>query len=146
MKQILISVLIFAAFGIFTEVVFRAIVNVGEQLYYGQSIDWMLRTKIYFWMIPIYGLSYLLFHFGYRKIKYLPILLQLILITLSIFVIEYATGWLLESIIGTCPWTYNKGWHIDGLIRLDYAPFWMLFAFLLIHLYNTIHKLQLEKI
>ncbi len=144
MKKILISIIIFAAFGILSEVVFRTITNVGEQLYYGQPIDWMLRTKIYFWMIPIYGLSYLLFHACYATIKQLPLLLQLTLITLSIFAVEYITGWLLQSIIGACPWTYDKGWHIDGLIRLDYAPAWMLFAFLLIHLYNTIHRLQLE--
>lgn len=139
------KVLAFASFGIFVEVVFRAFTNTLEQLYFGQPIDYTFRTKIYFWMIPIYGMSYLLLNAVYNKLSQLPLLLQLICITVSIFIIEYCTGFALQQIIGQCPWEYKIGYHFHGLIRLDYAPAWMLFAYLLLVFYRWVKAVRFEK-
>jgi len=94
------KIIAFAGFGIFVEVVFRAFTNTLEALYFGQPVDYTFRTKIYFWMIPIYGLSYFLLNASYNKLSQLPLLLQLLAITASIFIIEYATGFALQQIIG----------------------------------------------
>lgn len=44
--------------------------------------------------------------------------------TLCIFFTEYVTGSLLRQ-KHACPWNYERcHMHINGLIRLDYAPLW----------------------
>ncbi len=44
---------------------------------------------------------------------------------LCIYMAEYASGWGLQRIAGVCPWNYSQSkYHINGLIRLDYAPVW----------------------
>jgi len=136
------KIIAFAGFGIFVEVVFRAFTNTLEALYFGQPVDYTFRTKIYFWMIPIYGLSYFLLNASYNKLSQLPLLLQLLTITAGIFVIEYATGFALQHIIGQCPWHYKIGYHLHGLIRFDYAPAWMLFAYLLLAFYRWVNAVK----
>lgn len=141
--HLLSKLIAFAGFGIFVEVVFRAFTNTLEQLYFDQPIDYTFRTKIYFWMIPIYGMSYLLLNAVYNKLSQIPFFLQLMLITISIFIIEYSTGFALQQLIGKCPWEYKIGYHFNGLIRLDYAPAWMLFAYLLLRFYKYIESIRL---
>lgn len=140
------KVLAFAGFGIFVEVIFRAFTNTLEQLYFGQPIDYTFRTKIYFWMIPIYGISYILLNAVYNKLSQLPLFLQLLSITIGIFIIEYSTGFALQQIIGKCPWYYKIGYHLHGLIRLDYAPAWMLFSYLLLTFYKWVETVRFAKI
>ena len=39
--------------------------------------------------------------------------------------LEYASGSLIRALVGRAPWDYSDAaWGVDGLIRLDYAPFW----------------------
>ncbi|MBQ2400565.1 MAG: hypothetical protein II311_00965 [Lachnospiraceae bacterium] len=41
-----------------------------------------------------------------------------------IFCAEYVTGAFLKA-RNMCPWDYSgRIWNVDGLIRLDFAPFW----------------------
>lgn len=41
-----------------------------------------------------------------------------------IFIAEYLTGHLLRQ-KDMCPWDYSHSkWNINGLIRLDYLPYW----------------------
>jgi uncharacterized membrane protein len=43
------------------------------------------------------------------------------------YAIEYGSGWLLQGLVGRCPWDYSGAhWAVHGLIRLDYAPAWAL--------------------
>jgi len=45
--------------------------------------------------------------------------------------VEYVTGALLVALIGRCPWDYSSSpWNVNGLIRLDYAPFWWMCGWL----------------
>ena len=48
---------------------------------------------------------------------------------------QVTSGYALQLLTGKCPWQYTSGWHIMGLIRLDYAPAWLFFAFLLETIY-----------
>jgi len=140
--QLTSKILAFAGFGIFVEVIFRAFTNTLEQFYFNQPVDLTLRTNIYFWMIPIYGFSYVLLNAVYQKLVAFPILFQLLILTVSIFVIEYSTGFALQQIIGKCPWEYKIGYHLHGLIRLDYIPVWMLFSYLLLLFYKWINAVR----
>jgi len=54
-----------------------------------------------------------------------PMLLRGIVYLIWIYFWEYSTGYLLRS-IGACPWDYSRyDYNIDGLITLEYGPFWI---------------------
>lgn len=77
------------------------------------------------WMFPIYGSIALLkpvFHFLHR----LPLLFRGTLYAAFIFLGEYLSGSYLKR-HRLCPWDYGRcKWHINGVIRLDFFPFWFL--------------------
>ena len=55
----------------------------------------------------------------------LPLVVRGGIYMLCIYMAEYASGWGLQRIAGVCPWNYSQSkYHINGLIRLDYAPVW----------------------
>ncbi len=75
-------------------------------------------------MFPIYGMAAFIYPV-YRKIKHIPALLRGALYSVGIFSFEYLSGSILKR-HRLCPWDYSGAkTSIDGLIRLDYAPFWM---------------------
>ncbi len=83
-------------------------------------------ARTYLWMFPIYGAGGLLLEVTADVVAPLPLLLRGI-----IYAVEATSGWLLRVLIGRCPWDYTgRGWHIRGLIRLDYAPAWYALALL----------------
>ena len=48
----------------------------------------------------------------------------------AIFLGEFITGGLLKK-RNMCPWDYSRTpWHLNGIIRLDYAPVWFLVGLL----------------
>ena len=92
----------------------------------------MGKTSIY--MFPIYGMGVLLRPIGKAVDGWIGdsgwitakdwILRHGILDMVLIFFAEYLTGSFLKS-FGVCPWDYTgRMLSIDGLIRLDFAPFW----------------------
>lgn len=88
------------------------------------------------WMFPIYGMAACIEPI-YKKIKGKPALLRGTLYSLGIFSFEYLSGSLLKK-YHVCPWDYSESKaNVDGVIRLDYAPFWMaaglLFERILVH-------------
>lgn len=86
--------------------------------------DGRLIGQTSIWMFPIYGMAVLI-RPVYRLIKNLPTLLRGMIYSLGIFFFEYLSGSLLKK-HHMCPWDYSgAAANINGLIRLDYAPFWM---------------------
>lgn len=88
------------------------------------------------WMFPIYGMAACIAPI-YKKIKGKSAIFRGTLYTLGIFSFEYLSGTLLKK-HHLCPWDYSDAKaNIDGVIRLDYAPFWMaaglLFEQILVH-------------
>jgi hypothetical protein len=81
-------------------------------------------AKTYLWMHPIYGATALGLEFLHDRLRFLPRPLRALAYTGVIFGAEFATGWLLRRALGRCPWDYTGGWHVKGLVRLDYFPFW----------------------
>lgn len=85
------------------------------------------------WMFPIYG-SAALFRPIFTMLKHCHILIRGTLYALSIFGAEYASGKLLAK-RDLCPWNYNRcHWHVNGLIRIDFFPFWFVAGLLFEHL------------
>lgn len=87
------------------------------------------------WMFFIYGLAVFLepIHDIIGRWRWI---VRGIIWVFVIWGIEYATGFILENIINLKPWVYKGPYAIDGLIRLDYFPWW--FAAGLI--FEKIHK------
>lgn len=75
------------------------------------------------WMFPIYGMATLLTPVCHA-LKGKSVLLRGSVYTCCIFFGEYLTGSLLKK-YNACPWDYSHApLNINGLIRLDYAPYW----------------------
>ncbi len=129
-KSILISI-IFGLLGIFVEISFTAFSTVFTD----KGINWSLEGKTYVWMFFIYALIKPLFDIGYPKVSKLNVLIRIFIYSIIILLIEFISGFLLETLIGICPWKYNRGLTFLGYIRLDYIFFWMLFGYIIEYVY-----------
>lgn len=100
--------------------------------------NWQLPGFTYLWMFPIYGLA-VFFEPIHHKISSWPLIVRGLIWTAVIFVVEFCTGWTLAEFLGRCPWDYTgtTPYHLNGYIRLDYAPVW--FALGLI--FERVHKI-----
>lgn len=91
--------------------------------------DKRLMGKTSLYMFPIYGMAAAIGPLKRRLCRLSPrfqnsTLCRGSFYTGLIFLTEYCTGWLLRK-TGRCPWDYSKArFNVDGLIRLDFAPFW----------------------
>ncbi len=131
MKNRIIAFSLFSCIGITAEIFFTSLYTNISSVMQGGSWDWALQGKSYIWMFFIYGPASFLVPFAMDKMAKLPLLLRLLIYSFGIYVVEFASGFLLDKLTGACPWEYTTGWHIMGYIRLDYLPAWMGFSFLL---------------
>lgn len=75
------------------------------------------------WMFPIYGLAACIYPLN-RVLRHFPVWLRGALYSGCILSVEYASGMILKH-FSCCPWNYEGAkYNINGVIRLDYAPFW----------------------
>ncbi len=126
---------VFACMGLSTEVVFTALMSViNQEPHCGKPLI-ALAGYTYVWMVFIYASIPLLGYFFFDKIKHRPLFVRLLTYTVIVYVIEFCAGLLLRTLTGSCPWEYTTGFHILGLVRLDYFPAWMFFTFLVEKLY-----------
>ncbi|MFD3158539.1 hypothetical protein ACFIJ5_17060 [Haloimpatiens sp. FM7330] len=102
--------------------------------------DITLHGWTYIWMFPIYGL--LIFAEPiHDKIREWPAIFRGGVYALLILTTEFVTGTLLCSILGSCPWIYeDTPYTINGIIRLDYAPFWFIAGLL----FEKLHDILIE--
>ena len=56
--------------------------------------------------------------------------------------VEYSAGRALRWLLGECPWRYDTGWHLDGLVRLDWLPLWALIGLGAQHLHQILHAVR----
>lgn len=93
--------------------------------------NWELAGFTYLWMFPIYGLA-VFFEPLHERIRYYPWYFRGAVWSVLILAVEYSSGWFLELLIGNCPWDYSREtpYHVQGYIRLDYAPLWFLVGLL----------------
>ena len=141
MNNLLIHCIAFACLGITTEIFFTAFSTLASQIKNQQKIDFSLTGHTYVWMVFIYGLTPILFYLNHAWLFELPFLARLFLYVAAIYIVEFASGWLLERLTGRCPWHYETGWAIKGYIRLDYAPFWFVFGIIIEKVYLFLHQI-----
>ena len=85
--------------------------------------DFKLKGNTSIWMFPIYGCAAFLSPIS-RLLRRFPTWFRGITYMSLIFSTEYLTGNFLRK-KGLCPWDYGRcRYHINRLIRLDYAPYW----------------------
>jgi hypothetical protein len=134
-QHILFMVTGFACFGITVEVFFTAFTALfTQQPPCGHRLI-ALSGNSYVWMALIYGLVPVFGILFHDRAKPIPIWLRLPLYVLIIYVVEFTSGYLLQLFTGECPWHYTTGWNVMGLIRLDYFPAWLVFAWLTERIY-----------
>ena len=87
------------------------------------------------WMFPIYGCAAFLAPVS-CLIKKRPVWFRGLTYMSLIFGAEYLSGRLLKK-HHCCPWDYSHSpFHIQSLIRLDYAPYWFCAGLFFEHLLN----------
>lgn len=88
-----------------------------------QQPQLLCRTSL--WMFPIYGAAAFLCPL-FTRLKRFPLLMRSLVYAICIFIGEYLSGSLLKR-FHACPWNYSHAkLNIDGIIRLDFLPAWML--------------------
>lgn len=76
-------------------------------------------------MFPIYGMASFIAPLSAR-LKKCRIITRGLIYMLCIYAVEYTSGTYLKK-KNCCPWDYSSSpFHINGVIRLDYAPLWFL--------------------
>ncbi len=137
----LISTIIFACFGVSAEILFTGLkYNLIIPLVNGENIKWDLTGTSYIWMFFIYGAIPFIFPLVYNKIKNINIFFRAIIYAIFCLGIEYFAGFMLDILTGNCPWLYTEGFHLNGYIRLDYFPLWMLFGIITEKLWRYLIK------
>lgn len=106
--------------------------------------NWQLPAFTYLWMLPIYGMA-IFMEPVHEEIRGWPWYWRGLVWMLIIFTIEYTTGWLLKTLLGSCPWDYTgvSGYHLRGLIRLDYAPEWFVAGLLFERIHDLLGRLEI---
>jgi len=138
--KIAILSLIFACVGITTEVVFTSVSKAINTYITDDAIDWALGGKTYLWMFLIYASIPLLFKLFEPLVENYNLFVKSLIAVAFIYFIEFTTGLTLEIITGVCPWKYSEGFHLFGFVRLDYFPFWLIFALLIVSVYQMLDK------
>ncbi len=111
--------------GITTEVFFTAIYDL---LTSAVPIGLSLKGVSSIWMFPIYGSIAFFFPPLMKRLSHWKAWQRALVYGLGILVFEYLSGGALQLLTGSCPWEYKTGYHVQGLIRLDYYPLWVIFA------------------
>lgn len=90
-------------------------------------------------MFPIYGCAALIGPV-WCKLRSKPIVLRGLIYTICIYAAEYASGSFFR-VLGICPWNYaGEPTNINGLIRLDFAPFWFVAGLIFERIVTTSYK------
>jgi len=112
-----------------------------ESLFMG---NWQLPGFTYLWMFPIYGLAVFMEPL-HDRIGYLPWYVRGLLWMSLIFAVEYASGSFLYTFLGRCPWDYSAStpYHVNGFIRLDFAPVWFAVGLLFEKIHQMLDKIRI---
>lgn len=120
--------------GLLTEIGFTAMNSLKRR-------DYSLKGTTSLWMFPIYGTAAAIVPVSsFLSKKKAPTWLRGTFYMLCIYAAEFVSGKKLRT-KKCCPWDYRRSrLHINGLIRLDYAPWWFLFGLAIEKLFHTLHR------
>ena len=132
----LVGALLFAGFGLCTEIVFTG-------LWAGPGASF--KGEVSLLMVPVYATAYFLIGPLLRVAegRGLTSPWQLVLPgVLVVYALEWSFGAFYEA-LGFRPWRYDHGWASDfsgGHITLYYAPAWCVFVLIAIPVYRAIRR------
>ena len=131
---------VYGALGWCVEVAWTALESTATRRQRG----WRLMGHTYLWMFPIYGLLAPLFEPLHDALRSRSAALRGAVYAGGFLVGEYVSGWLLRRLVGVCPWDYTGRcrWHVDGLMRPDYAPLWALLGLTLERVHDALDALD----
>ncbi len=94
-------------------------------------------------MFPLYGSMVFLYEPLHDAVRPWAWPIRALAYAVAFLAVEYAAGWLLRRLTGTCPWDYSTRrsvphWQVHGLIRLDYAPAWALLGLALERVHDAL--------
>lgn len=139
----MIRFLLYGLFGWCVEIVWTAGYAVAAAVADGRRPDPRLEGHTYLWMLLVYGAGGMLFEIAHAVLAPFPWPLRGTVYMLGCFAVEYATGWLIKTVTGTIPWDYSAHrWQVHGLIRLDYAPAWFVFGFVLEQVESIVRSVE----
>jgi len=126
-RAFVVSFFVLGFLGVGVEIIHTAVGDHCKKRAVG-IIDWTFQGHSSLWMFPIYGSLAIFFPLGYRIVSewFLPI--RACFYAAGIMIFEYCAGYVLHRYIGVRPWQYTDGWHLNGYVRLDYFPRWMIFG------------------
>jgi len=129
-----IRFLIYGAAGMLMEILWTGLGSIIQG-------HWALAGFTYLWMFPIYGLAVFL-EPVHEAIRPAPWWIRGAIWASFIIMLEYVTGWALQSIIGLCPWNYSPytDSHVNGFIRLDYVPVWFVVGLLFERFHDLLER------
>lgn len=136
MRAFIVSFLVLGFLGVGVEIIYTSVNDHIRKRTLG-IIDWTFQGHSSLWMFPIYGSLAIFFPLAYHIVSgwFLP--LRYGFYAAGIMAFEYWAGYALHRYIGVRPWQYTNGWHLDGYVRLDYFPLWMMFGAFIEWVYLT---------
>ena len=117
-----LRLLLVTSLAVTVEITFNGLRN------FKRDRDRSLPAHISLWMLPVY-----FFGLGLAMVWLLqfcgglPAIASWAVMAGGLMVFEYTVATAL-SWFGLKPWVYEYGWHIRGRVRLDYFPFWLVYA------------------
>ncbi len=143
MHRLLVAFAVYVAIGLSAEALSTGIRDALQRALDGSAIDPALPCRTSLWSIPVYALSAT---FGFHLLERrwprffsLPWYLRGLGYVAFIFICEYGWGWLLESILGACPWRYvNSPVAWERYINPAFVPLWFTFGFALERLQRSV--------
>ncbi|AET70723.1 putative membrane protein [Desulfosporosinus orientis DSM 765] len=108
----------YGTIGLLVEVIYTGLAS----LLHG---DLSMHGFTFLVMIPIYGLSVFLEPL-HNLLRPNPWWIRGFIYLALIWTIEYFSGAILASVLGSCPWRYGDSLNIHGYITLRMAPEWFL--------------------
>lgn len=136
------KVALYTVFGWAVEVFFTGIFSAigGDIAATGQT---------YLWMFPVWGFGGLVFEKValFLKNGKARLWLRVFVYTSGLMMVEYASGLAITVFTGTVPWDYSLDtqYHLDGLVRYDYLPFWMVCGIVMECFVFFVERLRLRK-
>ncbi|MGD9677385.1 MAG: hypothetical protein AB7V16_03315 [Vulcanibacillus sp.] len=130
----LINYIIYGLSGLLLETVWTGL----GSLFSG---NYNLTGYTYLWMFFIYGLGVFLepIHDIVRDKNFL---IRGLIWAVLIFAIEFFTGYLLDMVLGRCPWDYSNDtiYSLYGYIRLDFLPIWFIVGLVFEKLHDLVDR------
>lgn len=130
-----VRLLLYASLGVALEVVFTAVcarlgVVVTADLDDPEArTGWRLKGHSFVWMLPIYGLGFLVFEILHDLVRTDPWWLRGLAYLTLLYLVELGASLLLVRLTGAHVWRWVGRGAIGGHVHLAMAPLWLGLAF-----------------